>query len=87
MLMGSFSVVSNAHKDFWCYSKIPVFYKKLPEICVYDDDYGCEERMPNTPKMAIVYLKDDEGNEKELKVSDDFLEENEIEEGSIWKWR
>ena len=57
-------------------------------VCrIYDDDYGCEERMPNTPKMAIVYLKDDAGNEKELKVSDDFLEENEIEGGSIWKWR
>ena len=43
--------------------------------------------MPNAPKMAIVYLKDDEGNEKELKVPDDFLVENGIEEGSIWKWR
>ena len=35
MLLGSFSVGSNAHKDFGCYSKIPVFYKKLPEICVF----------------------------------------------------
>ena len=54
---------------------------------IYDDDYGCEEREPNAPKMAIVYLKDDDGNEKELKVPDDFLVANGIVEGSIWKWR
>lgn len=54
---------------------------------IFDDDYGCEERDPNSPKMAIVYLKDDDGNVKELKVSDDFLVENGIEEGSVWKWR
>lgn len=54
---------------------------------IYDDDYGCEERMPNATKMAIVYLKDENGNEKELKVPDEFLVQNGIEEGSIWPWR
>lgn len=58
----------------------------LTVINIYDDDYGCEERLPGDPKMAIVVLKDDDGTEKELRVSDDFLTENKIEEGSIWKW-
>ena len=53
---------------------------------IYDDDYGCEERMPNAPKMAIVYLKDDNGNEEPIKVSEEFLAENKITEGSDWKW-
>ena len=29
MLLGSFSVGSNAHKDFGCYSKIPVFIRNF----------------------------------------------------------
>ena len=29
----------------------------------------------------------EDGNEKKLKVPEDFLAENKIEEGSIWKWR
>lgn len=69
------------------YGRIGTDIEMLTVSKIYDDDYGCEERMPNAPKMAIVYLKDDEGNEKELKVPDDFLVENGIEEGSIWKWR
>ena len=69
------------------YGRIGTDIEMLTVSKIYDDDYGCEERMSNAPKMAIVYLKDDEGNEKELKVPDDFLIENGIEEGSIWKWR
>ena len=61
--------------------------KMLTVSKIYDDDYGCEERMSNSPKMAIVYLKDEDGNEKELKVLVDFLAENGIVEGSVWKWR
>ena len=64
----------------------PMRDKMLTVSKIYDDDYGCEERLPNAPKMAIVYLKDEDGNEKELKVPEDFLTENKIEEGSIWKW-
>ena len=65
----------------------PIGRKMLTVSRIYDDDYGCEEREPNAPKMAIVYLKDEDGNEKELEVSEDFLAENKIEEGNIWKWR
>ena len=67
------------------YGRIGTDIEMLTVSKIYDDDYGCEERMPNASKMAIVYLKDDEGNEKELKVPDDFLVENGIEEGKKGK--
>lgn len=52
---------------------------------IYDDDYGCEERLPNQPKMAIVYLTDDKGDETMVKVPEEYLEEKGITEGSIWE--
>ena len=28
---------------------------------IYDDDYGCEERMPGEKKKAILYVVNDDG--------------------------
>ena len=49
---------------------------------IYDDDYGCEERMPGD-KKAILYVVDDDGLEKQIKVDEDYLAEQFILEGSI----
>ncbi len=54
---------------------------------IFDDDYGCEERDFGEAGMAIVILKDKFGEEREIKVADDFLIQNGIEEGSVLKWR
>lgn len=55
-------------------------------IKILEGDYGCEERMPGEPKNAIVYLRDEAGNEFQKMVDDDWLYENDIVEGSIWKY-
>lgn len=49
---------------------------------IYDDDYGCEERMPGDKKMAILYVVNDDGAEKQIKVDEDYLAEHFILEGS-----
>ena len=51
---------------------------------ILEGDYGCEERMPGEPKNAIVYLIDEDDNEKQELVDDDWLYENDIVEGSDW---
>ena len=53
---------------------------------ILEGDYGGEERMPGEPKNAIVYLSDEAGNEIQKLVDDDWLYENDIVEGSIWKF-
>ncbi len=50
---------------------------------IYDDDYGCEERMPGDKKKAILYIVNDDGVEKQIKVDEDYLAEHFILEGSI----
>lgn len=54
---------------------------------ILEGDYGCEERMPGEPKMAIVYLVDEDGNETQKLVEDDWLYENDIVVGSVWNER
>lgn len=51
---------------------------------ILEGDYGCEERMPGEPKNVIVYLIDEDDNEKQELVDDDWLYENDIVEGSDW---
>lgn len=52
---------------------------------IMEGDYGCEERMPGEPRMAVVCLTDETGREETRLVEDDWLYENDIVEGSIWK--
>lgn len=53
---------------------------------ILEGDYGCEERMPEEPKNAIVYLCDETGNELQKLVDDDWLYVNDIVEGSVWRY-
>ena len=50
---------------------------------IYDDDYGCEERMMGDKEKVILYVVNDDGVEKQIKVDEDYLAEHFILEGSI----
>ncbi len=50
---------------------------------ILEDDYGCEERLPNHDKMAIVILKNTAGEEKTIKLPDKWLYEENYNEGDI----
>ena len=46
-----------------------------------EDDFGCEERLPGSPRMVIVTLEDTEGNIREIRANDRELYDNNINEG------
>ena len=46
-----------------------------------DLDFGCEERMPDSPVMAVVTLRDQGGNEAVIRYPDRELYELGIAEG------
>ena len=51
---------------------------------IEEADYGCEERMPGEPLMALVTLESDDGRECRFEVPEDWLEYQKIEEGDEW---
>ena len=51
---------------------------------IAEADYGCEERMPGEPLMALVTLESDDGRECQFEISKDWLLYQEIEEGDEW---
>ena len=46
-----------------------------------DMDFGCEERHTDSRVMAVVALRDEEGNEKVIRYPDRELYELDISEG------
>lgn len=51
--------------------------KRIEEL-----DFGCEGRPEGMKDMVRVILKGDNGEEESMKVEDDWLYANEIDEGS-----
>lgn len=51
---------------------------------IEEADYGCEERIPGEPLMALVILESNDGRECRLEVSEDWLLRQGIEEGDAW---
>ena len=47
-------------------------------------DYGCEERMPGEPLKTLVILESDDGRVCQFEVADEWLTNQEIEEGDEW---
>ncbi|MCI7814485.1 MAG: hypothetical protein SO016_07020 [Lachnospiraceae bacterium] len=45
-----------------------------------DIDFGCEERADDSPVMAIVTLQDENGSKQRIRVADQFLYDNGIDE-------
>ena len=46
-----------------------------------DIDYGCEERLPGSPVMAVVTLRDENENEQVIRWPDRALYDLNINEG------
>lgn len=46
-----------------------------------DMDFGCEERIPGSPVMAVVTLQDAKGSEQVIRYPDRELYELDIKEG------
>ena len=51
---------------------------------IEEADYGCEERMPGEPLMALVTLESDDGRECRFEVSEDWLCNQGIDECDEW---
>lgn len=53
---------------------------------ILEADYGCEERLPGQPLMALVYLVDEYGQTCQFEVEDQWLIENNLDEGDEWTY-
>ena len=51
---------------------------------IREDDYGCEERPENERTKVLVTLVDGNGQERVLRIEDDWLYEQGIDEGDPW---
>lgn len=50
---------------------------------IQEDDYGCEERREGAKKTVLVRLRDEDENERMIRQEDDWLYEQEIDEGDL----
>ena len=50
---------------------------------IQEDDYGCEDRPARAKKTVFVRMKDAEENERMIRQEDDWLYEQEIDEGDL----
>ena len=51
---------------------------------IREGDYGCEERQPGEKVKVLVTVENEQGEVYTFLEEDDWLYENQIEEGSIW---
>lgn len=51
---------------------------------ITEADYGCEERMPGEPVMALVTLESEDGRVSRFEVAEDWLLHQGIDEGDEW---
>ena len=51
---------------------------------IQEDDFGCEERPDDAKVKVLVTLVDENGQERLVRVEDDWLYANGIDEGSCW---
>lgn len=51
---------------------------------IFDGDYGCEELSCNEKVKVSVTLINSSGEKRFVTVEDDWLTENELNEGSFW---
>ena len=53
-------------------------------IRIDEADYGCEERLPGEPLIALVTIANDEGKIVRFECPDNWLINQEIDEGDEW---
>lgn len=51
---------------------------------IFDGDYGCEALAPGEKPRVTVTLFNESGEEKVLSAEDEWLTENNLDEGSVW---
>ena len=51
---------------------------------IQEDDFGCEERPDDAKTQVLVTLTDENGQERLIRVDDEWLYKNGIDEGSCW---
>lgn len=51
---------------------------------ITEADYGCEERMPGEPLMALVTLENEDGRVSCFEKAEDWLVKQGINEGDEW---
>ena len=51
---------------------------------IQEDDFGCEERPDDAKVKVLVTLADENGQERLIRVEDDWLYAHGIDEGSSW---
>lgn len=51
---------------------------------IQEDDFGCEERPDDAKTQVLVTLADESGQERLIRVDDEWLYENGIDEGGCW---
>lgn len=49
-----------------------------------ESDFGCEERLPGEPLMVLVTIKSDDGRECSFECAEDWLLNQQIDEGDEW---
>lgn len=50
---------------------------------IYEADYGCEERLPGDKLKCLLELEDENGVIKNVEAEDEWLRQNNLDEGSI----
>ncbi|MBP5580134.1 MAG: hypothetical protein J6X56_11800 [Ruminococcus sp.] len=56
---------------------------KYEIINIFEEDYGCEGIPDNEELMCIVALRDENGIEKHVRLSDSFITENDLKKGGF----
>jgi hypothetical protein len=51
---------------------------------IQEDDFGCEERPDDVKVKVLVTLVNENGQKRLVRVDDDWLYANGIDEGSSW---
>ena len=51
---------------------------------IQEDDFGCEERQDDAKVKVLVTLAGENGQERLIRVEDDWLYAHGIDEGSSW---
>lgn len=65
--------------------KETLIYEYMWTVLRIDEaDYGCEERLPGEPLMALVTIESDDGRQCRFECADNWLVLQEINEGDEW---
>jgi hypothetical protein len=52
---------------------------------IFDGDYGCEESASGSKPRVSVTLENESGEQRYESVEDDWLTENGLDVGAVWK--